>query len=73
MTYAQYGIIEATDYNTLVGGNPTTTSNTLNATWATGGTTAGYGQTAEANVAVGDIVTAAKWANLISKTASAAP
>ena len=72
MTYAQYGIIEATDYNTLVGGNPTTTSNTLNATWATGGTTAGYGQTAEANVAVGDIVTAAKWANLISKTASAA-
>jgi hypothetical protein len=72
MTYAQYGSIQATDYNTLVGGNPTTTINTLNATWATGGTTAGYGQTAEANVAVGDSVTAIKWANLISKTASSA-
>jgi len=72
MTYAQYGTIQATDYNTLVGGNPTTTINTLNATWATGGTTAGYGQTAEANVAVGDSVTASKWSNLISKTASAA-
>ena len=72
MTYAQYGTIAALDYNTLVGGNPTTTANTLNTTWATGGTTAGYGQTAEANVATGDSVTASKWANLINKTASAA-
>jgi hypothetical protein len=72
MTYAQYGTIAALDYNTLVGGNPTTTANTLNTTWATGGTSAGYGQTAEANVAVGDTVTASKWANLINKTASAA-
>ena len=46
MTYAQYGTISATDFNTLVGGNPTTTANTLNATWATGGGQAGYGQTA---------------------------
>jgi hypothetical protein len=44
----------------------------LNTTWATGGTTAGYGQTAEANVATCDSVTASKWANLINKTASAA-
>ena len=72
MTYAQYGTIQATDYNALVGGNPTTTINTLNATWATGGTSAGYGQTAEANVAVGDTVTASKWANLINKTATVA-
>ena len=72
MTYAQYGSIQAADYNGLVGGNPVTGSGSLNSVWATGGTTSGYGQTAEGNVAVGDSVTAAKWANLINKTASAA-
>ena len=72
MTYAQNQLIQSTDYNTLVGGNPTTTINTLNATWGTGGATAGYGQTAEANVAVGDTVAATKWANLVNKTSSAA-
>ena len=72
MSYAQSGTIEASDYNTLVGGNPTTTINTLNTTWATGGTTAGYGQPAEGNVATGDLILASKWANLVNKTASAA-
>ena len=72
MSYAQYGLIEATDFNTLVGGNPTTTVNTLNATWATGGTTAGYGQTAVANVTVGTAVTASNWASLVNSTSNAA-
>lgn len=72
MTYAQYGNIAASDYNTLVGGDPITSSGTLNAVWATGGTNTGYGQTAEANVAVGDSVTATKWANLVTKTANSA-
>lgn len=72
MTYAQYGTVQATDYNTLVGGNPVTTSGTLNAVWATGGSTTGYGQTALANVATGDSVTAAQWANLVNRTANAA-
>lgn len=72
MTYAQFGLIQATDYNSLVGGNPTTSSGTLNAVWATGGTTAGYGQTAEANVSVGDTVTSTKWANLVNFTANSA-
>lgn len=72
MTYAQFGLIQATDYNALVGGNPTTSSGTLNAVWATGGTTAGYGQTAEANVSVGDTVTSTKWANLVNFTANSA-
>jgi len=72
MTYAQFGTIAAADYNGLVGGNPVTGSGTLNSVWATGGTNSGYGQTAEANVAVGDSVTAAKWANLVNKTANAA-
>ena len=72
MSYAQFGLIQAADYNTLVGGNPTTTSGTLNAVWATGGTTAGYGQTAAANVAIGGTVAASNLAALVSNTASAA-
>jgi hypothetical protein len=73
MTYAQYGTISATDFNGYVGGNPTTTANTLNATWATGGGSAGYGQTALANVAAGNTVAATgQWATLVSNTASAA-
>lgn len=73
MTYAQYGTVSAADFNTLVGGNPTTTVNTLNATWATGGSSAGYGQTAIANVSVGSNVAAVgQWANLVNVTANAA-
>ena len=73
MSYAQFASIDASDFNTLVGGNPTTTVNTLNATWATGGGTAGYGQTAVANVVAGQGVAAtSQWASLVSSTASAA-
>jgi hypothetical protein len=72
MSYAQFGLIQAADFNTMVGGNPTTTANTLNATWAVGGSTAGYGQTAVANVAAGQSVLAASWNALVSNTASAA-
>jgi hypothetical protein len=72
MSYGQYQTIAASDYNGLVGAANSTTSGTLNAVWATGGTSAGYGQTAEANVAVGDTVTAAKWANLVNKTSNSA-
>lgn len=73
MTYAQFGTVQAADFNTLVGGNPTTTANTFNATWATGGGTAGYGQTALANVTVGQSVAAtSQWGTLVTNTASAA-
>ncbi len=72
MTFAQYGTIQAADFNTLVGGNPTATANTLNATWSTGSGAAGYGQTAEGNVAAGTTVSATNWASLINKTANAA-
>jgi len=72
MTYSANGLIQASDFNTLVGGNPTTTINTLNATWATGGAGAGYGQTAVANVTAGNSVLASSWAALVSNTASAA-
>jgi hypothetical protein len=72
MSYAQFQTIAASDYNGLIGASPGTTSNVLNTVWAVGGSTAGYGQTAEANVATGDSVTAAKWANLVNKTANSA-
>ena len=72
MAYAQYGNIAAADYNALVGGDPVTASGYLNTVWATGGTTAGYGQTALGNVAVGTQVYAADWANLVNKTANCA-
>jgi len=72
MSYAQYGLIEATDFNNLVGGNPTTTANRLNTVWATGGTNAGYGQTAVANVTSGTTVAASNWASLVNTTANAA-
>lgn len=73
MSYAQNGLIEAVDINsTLAGGNPVTAANKLNTVWATGGTNAGYGQTAIANVAVGATVSASTWAALVSNTASAA-
>ena len=72
MAYAQFGLVQASDFNTFVGGNPTTTTNTLNAVWATGGSGAGYGQTAVANVTIGQTVAAASWAALVSNTASAA-
>lgn len=73
MSYAQFATIDAADFNALVGGNPTTTANTLNATWAVGGGTAGYGQTAVANVAAGtNILASTQWSSLVSNTASAA-
>ena len=72
MSYAQYGLIEATDFNNLVGGNPVTSSGRLNTVWATGGTNAGYGQTAVANVVVGSTVTASNWASLVNSTANSA-
>lgn len=72
MSYAQFGTIQASDYNTLVGAATGGTANVLNTVWSTGSSGAGYGQPAEANVAVGDTVTAVKWANLITKTSNSA-
>jgi hypothetical protein len=72
MTYAQYQIINASDYNGFVGTNPNTSSGTLNTVWSTGGTSAGYGQSALGTVAVGQVVGAAEWANLVNKTANSA-
>ena len=45
----------------------------MNAVWATGGTTAGYGQTAVANTSAGNTIASnQQWANLVTYTASSA-
>ena len=72
MSYAQFGTIAAADFNALAGGDPVTSSGTINTVWATGGTTAGYGNPAIANVAVGGTVAATDWASLVNKTANSA-
>jgi hypothetical protein len=72
MTYASGGLIQATDFNTLVGTDPNTTASTLNTVWATGGGLNGYGQTAVPTVTAGTTVAASDWANLVNKTANSA-
>ena len=73
MSYAQNGLIEATDFNNLVGAAVETGANKLNTTWSTGGTTAGYGQTAVSQTSVGaTVVAAGQWNSLVTSTASAA-
>ena len=72
MTYSVGGLVEATDFNTLVGGNPVTSANTLNTVWATGGTSAGYGQTPVSQVTIGQTIAASDWTSLINKTSNSA-
>lgn len=76
MSYSQYGTVQATDFNGLIGpntgGSAGTTANTLHATWSIGNSNSGYGQPVLANVVAGNSVAASDWANLVTKTASAA-
>lgn len=63
MTYSLGGLIQATDYNGFVS---TTVGANVNATWSTGTTSAGYGQTAIATVSSAGTVTATQWASLVN-------
>lgn len=63
MSYTVGGLIEATDYNGFVS---TTVGANVNATWGTGTTSAGYGQTPLNTVAAGSTVTATQWASLVN-------
>ena len=69
MTYSSGGLIQATDYN---GFADTTVGANVNATWGTGVTSAGYGQTAISTVAAAGTVTATQWATLVNNIASMA-
>ena len=72
MTYAKNQLIQATDYNNLIGTSPGSTANTLNTVWAVGSSGAGYGQGALANVAVDATIGNVAWANLIDRIANVA-
>jgi hypothetical protein len=69
MTYSSGGLIQATDYN---GFADTTVGANVNATWGTGVTSAGYGQTAVSTVAAAGTVTATQWASLVNTISSMA-
>jgi hypothetical protein len=63
MTYSVGGLIQATDYNGFVS---TTAGANVNATWSTGATNAGWGQTALGTVSAGGTVTATQWSSLVN-------
>lgn len=69
MAYTSGSLIEAVDYNGFVS---TTAGANVNATWGTGTTSAGYGQTALTTVSAGGVVTATQWASLVNTIASMA-
>lgn len=71
MSYAQGGLIEATDYNNLVGSNTSVSGSQLNSMWAWGANSRGYGQTPISSVSGSSIVTATQWATLINSLNSA--
>lgn len=71
MSYSQGNLIEATDYNNLIGANTSVNPNTLHATWAWGANSYGYGQTPISNVSVSSTVTATQWASLVNTVNSA--
>lgn len=67
MTYAQSGLIQATDYNNFIGGNTgAKVSGELATVWGRGRGDSGYGQTIPANVTVGSTVTAAQWSEFFN-------
>ena len=69
MTYVSTGLIQAADYNGFV---TLTAGANVNATWSTGTTSAGYGQTAISSVSASGVVTAVNWASLVNTIASMA-
>jgi hypothetical protein len=77
MSYAQFGLIEAGDYNYLATGATNGVPNhnvaNMNTVYATGTGNKGYGQTALATETAGSTITAAsKWAGLVNNSANAA-
>lgn len=67
MAYSAGGLIQAVDYNGFVS---TTAGANVNATWSTGATDAGWGQTAIPTVSAAGTITAAQWASLVNTLAS---
>lgn len=64
MTYQQYGLIQASDFNTIVGN--------FNAIFGSGTGDSGYGQTTLSTVTAGNQVSYTDWSNLIGKIGNVA-
>jgi hypothetical protein len=65
MSYAQGSVIDAADYNGLVGSN-STTAGTINYVWDTGNGQFGYGQGAVSAVSAAATITATQWSTMLS-------
>lgn len=72
MTYAQYGKIEASDFNTIVGTPTTSTTGELNAVWAIGNGNKGLGQTAVTQVTQYNTIGYTDWASTINTVSNIA-
>lgn len=72
MSYTQFGLVEAVDFNALSGNTVTSSPNTFNSMWGVGYGNAGYGQSPVDPVADGEVVMASNWADLITKAGKAA-
>jgi hypothetical protein len=72
MSYEQFGLISATDFNNFAGTTNSTTANALNAVLGVGSGNSGYGQPTVTNVAQYSTVGAVDWASLINKMTSVA-
>jgi hypothetical protein len=67
MTYVKGSLVQASDYNNFAGGASANVNGQLNSIWSTGKGSAGYGQTAVANVtAVANLITATQWTTLVT-------
>jgi hypothetical protein len=71
MSYAQGSLIDATDYNNIIGANTSSDTSTFHAVWAWGNGSRGYGQTPISNVSVAGTITATQWATLVNNVNSA--
>lgn len=66
MTYSKGGLIQAADFNSLVGSTTSTDTSSLNTLWATGIRNYGYGQPVIANVDANALVESENWATFIN-------
>mgnify|MGYP000368225270 CR=1 FL=1 len=66
MTYSTGGLIQASDFNNIVGSpSSPNTGRTLNAIWGTGFSNKGYGQSQLANVNENELISSENWSTLI--------
>jgi hypothetical protein len=73
MTYSTGGLIQASDFNDIIGSySLPNLGNSINAIWGTGFSNAGYGQSQLTNVTEDELITYDDWSNLIKVMNTAA-